>query len=366
MLIHRRDLLLAPAALALTNAATAFATPVTPGTPPGSLTQTTGNATESPPEKLKILLNSGPSGANAWFFVAEERGFFRDEGLDITFIPGRGAYTAAPRLFAEGFEMAYGDINALTEVAASNPGRAPVGVYMMFNATPAVIGVDAKGPIATAKDLPNRRLSAHPTDVALGLWPAFAAANGLDPRNIRLKPSDDSMQKLISAMLAGKTDGVFGYFTTQTAGVMAANLDPTTVLRFLRFDESLPDFYGSAVMASQALVTERPGLVARAVAAINAGVVATISDPEAAIDIVLKRAPEARRDVEMARLQGTLAREMAHPDGKTIGIGDADDARLTRSIAQLSRAKTLPTTPPLRAIFRRDFLPPLAERPVRV
>jgi NitT/TauT family transport system substrate-binding protein len=366
MQFHRRDLLLTPAALALTTAATAFAAPVTPATPPESLTQSTGKAPEKPLDTLRLLLNSGPSGANAWFFVAEERGFFRDEGLDVTFSPGRGAYTAAPRLFAEGFDMAYGDINALTEVAASNPGRAPIGVYMMFNATPAVIGVDAKGPITSAKDLPNRRLSAHPTDVALGIWPAFAAANGLNPHAIRLKPSDDSMQKLISAMLAGKTDGVFGYFTTQTAGAMSANLNPTTALRFLRFDESLPDFYGSAVMASQNLVTERPGLVARAIAAINAGVVATISDPEAAIDIVMKRAPDARRNVEMTRLQGTLAREMAHPEGKTIGIGDADDARLTRSIAQLSKAKALPTTPPLRAVFRRDFLPPLGERPVRV
>jgi NitT/TauT family transport system substrate-binding protein len=56
---------------------------------------------------------------------------------------------------------------------------------------------------------------------------------------------------------------------------------------------------------------------------------------------------------------------MAHPEGRTIGVGDADDARLTRSIAQLSKAKALPTTPPVRAVFRRDFLPPLAERPVR-
>jgi NitT/TauT family transport system substrate-binding protein len=365
MQFHRRDLLLAPVGLALAANAPAFATPVTPASPQTN-PENTREASPKPPEKLRFLLNSGPSGANAWFFVAEERGFFRDEGLAISFEPGRGAYTAAPRQFAEGFDLAYGDINALTEVAASNPGRAPIGVYMMFNATPAVIGVDAKGPIATAKDLPNRRLSAHPTDVALGLWPAYAAANGLDPRNIRLKPSDDSMQKLISTMLAGKTDGVFGYFTTQTAGAMAANLDPATALRFLRFDASLLDFYGSAVMASQTLVTERPGLVARAVAAINAGVIATIADPEAAIDIVLKRAPEARRDIEMTRLQGTLAREMAHPEGKTLGIGDADDARLTRSIAQLSRAKALPTTPPVRAIFRRDFLPPLVERPVRV
>ncbi len=354
-IFHRRDLLLAPAALALSRAASAAATPLA-----------TAPAPENPPETLKFLLNSGPSGANAWFFAAEDRGFFREEGLDIRFADGRGAYTAAPRQLAEGFDLAYGDINALIEVAAGHPGKAPIGVYMMFSRTPAVIGANAKGAIKAPQDLPGRRLSAHASDVALNLWPVYAANNGLDPASVRPLIVDASPAKLVAAMLDGKSDGIFGYFTTLTAAAMTNNLAPTDVLRFLRFDESLPDFYGSAVMASEKLVSERPGVVARAVSAINKGVIATIADPDAAIATVMKRAPDLRRDVELERLKGTLAREMAHPEGKTIGIGDADDARLARSIAILSKAKALPTTPPLRNIFRRDFLPPLDERPIRV
>jgi NitT/TauT family transport system substrate-binding protein len=318
------------------------------------------------PVKLRFLLNSGPSGANAWFFVAEERGFFRDEGLEIAFTDGRGAWTAAPRQFAEGFDLGYGDINSLVEVAARHPGKAPIGVYMMFSQTPAVIGVNAKGPIKTPEDLPGHRFSAHASDVALSLWPAYAAATGLDPAGITPIIADASPAKLVAGMLKGEADGIFGYFTTLTAAARTNNLDPAAVLRFLRFDERLPDFYGSAVMASESLVSERPGVVGRAVAAINRGVIATIADPDAAITTVLKRAPELRREVELERLKVTLAREMAHPEGKTIGIGDADDARLSRSIAALARANRLPTVPPVRNIFRHEFLPPLDERPVRV
>lgn len=346
MHLDRRNLLLSAAALSLAGTARAEA--------------------EKPLEPLRFLLNSGPSGANAWFFVAEDRGFFREEGIDIRFTDGRGAYTAAPRQFAEGFDLGYGDINSLIEVAAANPGKAPIGVYMMFSQTPAVIGVNAMGPIKAPRDLPGHRFSAHASDVALSLWPPYAAATGVPGGAIQPLIADASPAKLVSGMLAGQSDGIFGYFTTLTAAAMTNNLDPEKVLRFLRFDEALPDFYGSAVMASQALVTERPGLVARAVAAINRGVIATIADPDAAITTVLKRAPDARRDVELVRLQGTLAREMAHPEGKTIGIGDADDGRLGRSIALLSSTKHLPTTPPVRTIFRRDFLPPLNERPIRV
>lgn len=355
MPLSRRDLLILPPALALTHAGGALAQP-----------ETAADAPDKPPETLRFLLNSGPSGANAWFFVAQDRGFFRDEGLEISFTDGRGAYTAATRQFAEGFDLAYGDINSLIEVAASHPGKAPIGVYMMFNQTPAVIGVNASGPIATPRDLPGRRLNGHASDVALSLWPPYAAATSVDPKSIDPRVVDLSPAKMVAAMLDGKSDGIFGYFTTLTAAAMTNNLDPAAVLRFLRYDAALPDFYGSAVMASEALVTERPGLVGRAVAAINRGVIAAIADPEAAISAVMTRTPNARRDVELARLQGTLAREMAHPEGKIIGIGDADDGRLGRSIAMLSKTKALPTTPPLRSIFRRDFLPPLDDRPVRV
>jgi NitT/TauT family transport system substrate-binding protein len=358
MSLRRRDLLMLPPALALAHASAVLGSPVEP--------ETAAETTARPSEQLRFLLNSGPSGANAWFFVAEDSGFFRDEGLEISFTDGRGAWTAAPRQFAEGFDLAYGDINSLVEVAAANPGKAPIGVYMMFNRTPAVIGVDARGPIMAPRDLPGRRLEGHASDVALCLWPAYAAATGVDPAAITPRTVDVPPAKMVAAMLAGKSDGCFGYFTTLGAAARTNNLDPDKVLRFLRFDTALPDFYGSAVMASEALVSERPGVVGRAVAAINRGVIATIADPEAAITAVLKRAPKARRDVELARLQGTLAREMAHPEGKTLGTGDADDARLGRSIAVLARTKGLPTTPPLRSVFRRDFLPSLEERPVRL
>jgi len=342
--LSRRHLLAGLAALPLAGAAGAASLP------------------KGPPRQLRMLLNSGWSGANAWFVVAEDKGYFRDEGLEIDFTPGQGAYKAAPRMAAEGFDLGYGDINSLIEVAAADPARAATGVYMMFNASPSVIGVAADGPIRTPRDLEGKRIIAHAQDVAAETFPPYAGAAGVDPRSVTTVTRDASMADLVKAMLAGEVDGVFGYFTTQTAAAMSLGLDPAKMLRFLRYDEVLPDFYGSAVMASPTLLRASPEAVRGAVRAINRGVIETLRDPEAAVAAVMTRDPGLKRDIELARLRGTIDREMAHPEGARIGIGDVDDARLARAIRAMVETKGLPQTPATNRILARAYLPPRSTR----
>lgn len=321
-------------------------------------------ARPKPVSRYRMLLNSGYSGVNSWFVIAQDKGYLRDEGIEIDFTPGRGAYTAAPRMAAEGFDLGYGDINALIEVVANSaePAKVPVGVYMMFNQSPSIIGVAADGPIRTPRDLVGKRIAAHPTDVALGTFPAYARATGLAPSAITVVPSDASMTELVTDMLAGKSDGVFGYFTTQTAAALTAGLNPEARLRFLRYDAALPDFYGSAVMASADMVTKHADDVKRILRAFNRGVVDAARDPEAAVAAVMRRDTSLRREVELSRLTETLRHEMNHAERATLGIGDASDARLARAIAAMVQTKSLPRTPATRSIFTRAFLPPRSAR----
>ena len=246
-------------------------------------------------QPVRMLLNSGFSGANAWFVLAEDRGYLRDEGIAVEFTAGRGAYTAAPRLLAEGFDVAYGDINALTEVSAAHPATAPVGVYMMFNASPSVIGVAADGPIRTARQLEGLHLRGHAADVALETFPAFAKSAGIDAAKVRISTIDATPVEMVKGLLAGEHDGIFGYYTTQTAAAMTAGLDPARV-RFLRFDTVLPDFYGSVIMASANMVRDHPALLKGFLRAMNRGVTDTVHDPDAAVMAVLRRDARLDRD----------------------------------------------------------------------
>ena len=99
------------------------------------------------PAPLRMLLNSGYSSVNAWFCLAEDRGYLKEAGLQLSFTDGVGAYTAAGRTAAEGFDLGYGDVNALVEQSAASNPKAPRAVYMMFNRSPSVVAVPAGSPI---------------------------------------------------------------------------------------------------------------------------------------------------------------------------------------------------------------------------
>jgi NitT/TauT family transport system substrate-binding protein len=313
--------------------------------------------------RLRMLLNTSYSGPQAFLLLAQDRGYFADEGLDIAFTQGGGAYTAAPRLVGDDFDLGYGDINALIEVAAEHPDRAPVGVFAVFNASPSTIALRADGPIHTPKDLEGRTLLGHASDVALKTFPAFCKATGVDGAKVVIRTFGGGMRAQVDSMLASNAvHGVFGYVSTIAAAMAEGGADANHRLRHFRFADRAPDLYGSVLMASRRLLSEDREAVASVVRAVNRGLQLAVRDPEAGIDAVMRRAYYANRAAEALRLKTTYRIEMAHAEGKRIGIGAVDDARLTRAIALVAETNGIARRPALREIFLPEFLPPLEQR----
>ena len=316
----------------------------------------------SQPRPFRVLLNSNFSGPQAFFFLAQDRGYLKAAGLDATFVGGDGAAAVVPRIGREGFDFGYGDLNALVPLVARNVADAPIAVWVGFNTTPLTIAVDANGPVKTPKDLEGRIVAGHPIDAALEVFPEFAAATGIDAARVTVRRSPASMRSLVEDMLAGKSAGVFGFVNTIIAAVAPAGIDGRTRLRFLEYRHHTPDLYGNTLMVSRRLLAERSDDVKAFVRAVNRGLADTVTDLDAAIASVVARDKTVRPDVDKPRLAGTLAMEMAHPEGARIGVGDVDDARLARGIALIAKSRGLPRVPASAEIFTRACLPPLAER----
>lgn len=315
----------------------------------------------STPTRLRVLLNSDYSSVNTWFTLADDLGYFRQAGLALDYTAGRGAYTAAGRTAEEGFDVGYGDINALVEEVAASNARAPIAVYMMFNRSPSVIAVPVDSPIRTPGDLAGRHLRGHATDVALQTFPVLAAAHGVDAARVRISTSEAGMGAVVAGMLAGEYDGTFGYDSTITAALLTAGT-PTTRVRFLPYATLTPDLYGSALMVSRRLVREQPAVVRTLVRAVNRGVQAVVADQAAALAATKRRVPAMHDAAERARLEHTLRLDMGHPEGARLGIGAIDEARLTRDIAALCAAKHLKRVPRANEVFDTSFAIPANER----
>jgi len=312
--------------------------------------------------RYRVLLNSNFSGPQAFFFLAQDRGYLKAAGLDAEFVGGDGAAAIVPRIGAEGFDFGYGDLNALVPLVARGATDAPIAVYVTFNTTPLTIAVDADGPVKTPKDLEGRIVAGHPIDAALEVFPEFAAATSIDVRTVTIQRSSASMSANVLDMLAGKSAGVFGFVNTIIAAVAPAGIDGRARLRFLEYRHHTPDLYGNALMVSRRLLAERPGEVTAFVRAVNRGLADTVADLDAAIASLAARDRSVRTEVDTPRLAGTLAMEMAHPEGARLGIGDVDDGRLARGIALIARSRGLPRVPRPDEIFTRACLPPAAER----
>src|SRR5688572_15517648 len=75
--------------------------------------------------KLKMVLNWIYQGPQRWFFLADDKGYFKAEGLEVTMDQGNGSGAGVPLVANGTYDVAFGDINALIELAAKKPDEAP-------------------------------------------------------------------------------------------------------------------------------------------------------------------------------------------------------------------------------------------------
>jgi NitT/TauT family transport system substrate-binding protein len=314
--------------------------------------------------KLKMVLNWKYQGPQGWFFLADDRGYFKAAGLDVTMDQGNGSGAPIPLVASGTYNVGFGDVNALIEFAAKKPEEAPIAVYMMYNRPPFTIAVRADSPIKTPKDLEGKTLGGAAGDGALKLFPAFCKITKIDCSTIKITNMQPSLREQM--LMQGQVDGVFGYVNTIRFSAKLMGVDPEKQIRWINYGDYGMDLYSNAIIVPKKLTKDNPAAVRGLIAAINHGLEDTLKDPDAAVAAVAKREPLINTKVERERLDATLADEMNHPEIAKIGLGNVDADRLKRSIDILVEADNLPRTPSVDEIFTPAFLPPVADLPKKL
>ena len=313
--------------------------------------------------KLKLVLNWKYQGPQGLFFLAEDRGYFKAEGIDVTIDQGSGS-GAAPILVANGtYDAGFGDINALIGLAGRKPEDAPIAVYVMYNQPPFTVAVKAESPIRSPKDFEGRTLGGAAGDGALKLFPALCKIARIDCAKVKITNMQPNLREQM--LMQGQVDGVFGYVNTIRFSARLIGVEDKQI-RYVNYGDYGMDLYSNGIIVSKKLVNEKPEAVKGLVRAINKGVADMLKDPDAAVASVARREPLIKIPVERERLDATVRDEMNHPEVATIGLGNVDTARLKRSIDILVDADNLPRTPAVEEIFTPAMLPPLADLPKKL
>jgi NitT/TauT family transport system substrate-binding protein len=310
--------------------------------------------------KIKMVLNWKYQGPQAWFFMAQDKGYFKEEGLDVEIDQGEGSSASITKVAAGAYQAGFGDINALISMAATRPADAPVAVFMVYNTPPFTLVVKKDSPIKTPKDLEGKTVGGPANDGALRLFPAFAKVAKIDASKVNITNMAPNLREQM--LLRGQVDAIFGFTNTVYFSAKLVGIDPEKDLRFINYADYGMDLYSNAIVFSRAFVRDNPKAVTGFVKAVNRAINDTLTNTEAGMDAVMKREPLLKREVEKERLLATIKEEMSHPEIARIGLGDVDPERLKRAIAMVVDANSLPRTPTNADVFDRSFLPLRNER----
>jgi NitT/TauT family transport system substrate-binding protein len=309
--------------------------------------------------KVRFALDWRFEGPAAPYLVAIDKGFYKDEGLEVTIDAGNGSVEAINRIATNTYDVAFGDINSLVKFR-DNPENAKVKAIAMIYNTPAFSIVTLKkNGISKPKDLEGKVLGAPAPDGAFAQWPIFTKVNGIDASKVKIENVGFPVREPMLAQ--GKVDAITGFSFSSFMNLKANNVAAGDIVVLLMRDFGL-DLYGNAIMVSPKFAAENPKAVAGFVKATLRGIQETIRSPETAVKSVIARNQIAKEDVELERLKMAIAQNFTGKEVDQIGLGAVDMARLSKSIDQLGEAFPYKNKPKAEDIFDARFLPPADSR----
>jgi NitT/TauT family transport system substrate-binding protein len=314
--------------------------------------------------KIRFTLGWKTQGSDAAFLVAKDKGYFAEAGLDVTIDQGEGSAATVTRIMGGAYDAGFGDINAIIQNAATRPAESPVMVYMMWNRPPFAIVTKATSGIKAAKDLEGRVVGGAPGTPTTRMFPVFAKKNGIDLAKVKFQNMAPNLQEPM--LIRDQIDAAMVFNITSYFNLVQNRQDPDKDYRWFTFGDHGLDLYSNGMMVSRRLIKDNPKAVAGLVRAVNRAAVEVAADQNTAMAAVQRYDNLVDMTVERRRLVFSLTNLMTSSENAEIGLGDLKDDRLAAAIGMIVEGYELPRVPAPSEVFDRSFLPPRAEREMKV
>jgi NitT/TauT family transport system substrate-binding protein len=285
--------------------------------------ETTGTTAEGgtagqPLTQVTMRLDWIASGEHTEFFVADELGFFAEEGLDVTILEGAGSTSVLGLISAKENDFGLADFGALTRNRAE--GVEAVMVMNIFRKNPSgILSLESAG-INGPEDLVGKTVGAAPGEGPLATFPAYLATADVNPEDVTIVNIDPSAK--VAALCSGQVDAIIEFATAE--GPPARATCEETVVEQLYSDFGVTAI-SSGIVVHPDTIAERPDIIASFVRALQRGLEYDKANPEDAAQIVNDRFPQTvPYETGLDQLMVNIAISEP-PEGKPYGYMDPDE-----------------------------------------
>jgi len=286
---------------------------------------------EEGPIPLEFRLNWTLYGEHAPFFVGVDKGFYLEEGLDVTILEGSGSGTVVKLLGNGTNTIGYAD--SATMMRGVIAGVPVTAVAVMFQSSPMsfIYRADAARPTAI-DELPGTKVAITAGDASLSIFEACLGANGMTMDDIELIQVSNPQAKE-TAVLEGLADSFLGYFVDQPLRmekVTGVDMGWSKLVDLCNVNT-----LSSAIIVNNFWAEQNPEIVQKFVRASQRAWAYTMENPQEAAEIFASHAEAFDAPLALAEIEGSLTLlHTPNTEGKPLGFSALEDWQSTQQVLQ--------------------------------
>ena len=298
-------------------------------------------------EKVTLRLDFIPNGYHGPFYMAIDKGYYREDGLDVQIGRGFGSVDTIKRVDAGSDTFGFADLYSAIKGVAEGAKVRAVGAGLA-DAVGCIVALRKSG-IRTIKDLEGRSLASSAGASTLLQLPSVLKAAGVDMGKVNVVLMDIVVKS--SALVAGKVDSMVCLTVSEPPALITQGLD-IVVFEF----RNHISVAGSGLIVSEATVRTRPDTIRKFLRATYRGARDFARDPAAASTVLVRYHPEGKADSYTGQAKagvGLWATSVA----KQRGFGWMDDAQMQNTVEQATRDFKLERKIAARDFYTNEFVP---------
>ena len=297
-------------------------------------------------DKVHLQTDWIPSGEHAMYFGGWEKGFWKDEGIDIKVTRGYGSGDTVTKIATGAADFGVADIGALLTAKART--NIPVKTIMqLYTHSPHSLFVLKSSGITNFKGLEGKKIGITPGNSHKIYFPSVAEKSGTDPSKIVWTNSDGAA---MAALLIAKRIDAAPFYSMHHYYQNKAATKAGEEIVVLPFEKVGFTIYSASMITSEKMLNSKPGLVKRFLRATQRAFKWANENQTEACKLHIKKNPVVEQDDCEGSMRATV-KFVFNDHSKATGLGKHDDKRLAFTYKHIAAAQKLdPNWDPRQAI----------------